>query len=355
MKKSIYLFVTIIFVTFMVLCQANFVSAATLDNIGVEVSKEKIAPGEEVNVITNFGTSLGAYTVDVAYDNNIFEYISSEGGTENDNGTRVRLTYHDTTGGTNPRTNAIVTFKAKEAIVTSNPTDFGITLEGLSNADASETYDDITTPIKKDVLVEPNYVDYSLNLEYTGDIEPQVAKDMTLVTSSTMGKNYDHVRLIAEITAEPSDAATAKLLATNSDGTKIDLIQNGWGDAAGYSIGGKDVKQELKLTGEFSEVGNYAIHIKLIDRDDSDNVIVEKTFNLEAKEKQEIDDGTNTPGTDEEGKGEETTTPDNTQKPEEKEELPSTLPKTGNTQYAFIIIAITILATTYYFLVNKEK
>ena len=50
----------------------------------------------------------------MAYDNNIFEYVRSEGGTENDNGTRVRVTYYDSAGGTNPRTNMSVTFKAKE-------------------------------------------------------------------------------------------------------------------------------------------------------------------------------------------------------------------------------------------------
>ncbi len=341
MKKSIYLFITMIFVTFMIFLQTGIVNAASLDNVEVEVSKTKIAPGEEVTVTTKFGKDLGAYTVDVAYDSNLFEYVRSEEGTENDNGTRVKLTYHDTTGGTNPRADAKITFKAKDSIVTSNPTDFAITLEGLSNADASETYDDITTPIKKDVLVEPNYVDYSLDLQYTGNIEPKVAKDMTLVTSSSMGKNYDHVRLIAEITKEPSNAASTKLMAIDDKGAQIDLIQSGWGDAAGYKIGGKDVKQELKLQGEFSELGEYTIHVKLIDRDNSDSVITEKSFNINVAEKQQQNPDTNTGDNNK---------PNNTE-----EKLPETLPKTGGTQYALIILVITVLTIGYVFIMKKTK
>lgn len=341
MKKSVYLFITMIFVTFMLFLQTGIVNAASLDNIEVDVSKTKIAPGEEVTVTTKFGKDLGAYTVNVAYDNNLFEYVSAEGGTENDNGTRVKLTYYDQTGGTNPRANAKITFKAKDSIVTSNPTDFAITLEGLSNADASETYDDITTPIKKDILVEPNYVDYSLDLQYTGNIEPKVSKDMTLVTSSTMGKNYDHVRLIAEVTKEPSDAATTKLIAINDAGVEIDLIQNGWGEADGYSIGGKDVRQELKLQGEFSELGEYTIHVKLIDRDNSDSVITEKSFDIKVAEKETVpeENPDNTPET----------------KPNDKEELPATLPKTGGTQYALILLVITVLTISYVFIMKKSK
>ena len=337
MKKTIYLFITVTFITLMLLLPIGKVKAATLDNVEVEVSKTKVEPGQEVTVTTKFGKQLGSYTMDVAYDNKLFDYVSSEGGTENDNGTRVRLSYYDTTGGTSPRTSASITFKAKETLTTSNPTDFAITLEGLANSDASETYDDITTPIKKDVLVEPNYVDYSLALNYTGKIEPKVAKDMTLITSSTMGKNYDHVRLIVEITAEPTQQATTKLLAIKNDGTEVDLIQNGWGEADGYAIGGKNVKQELKLRGEFSEVGNYAVYVKLIDRDDSDKVIVEKTFNLSVEEKKV--------------ENTEITTPSDTNKPEE---LPDTLPKTGGTKYAIILLTIAILTIVYYFIMKKK-
>lgn len=338
MKKSICYLIVTIFIISMVFFSFSNVKAASLDNIEAQVSKTKIAPGEEVTVTTNFGTALGAYTIEVAYDNTIFDYVSAEGGAANDLGTKVKLIYPNELETRETRTSASITFKAKESIVASNPTDFAITLEGLSGEDPSNTYDDITTPIKKDILVEPNYVDYSLNLQYEGTIEPNVAKDMKLITASSMGKNYDHVRLIADLTKEPTDQATAKLLATNQTGNTVDLLQNGWGEAEGYAIGGKDVKQELLLKGEFSQIGDYAVHVKLIDRDNSDTVIVEKTFNITVGEKK-------------------TENGDNTNKPDNKEEekLPETLPKTGNTQYAFIAIAIITLAAGYYMITKENK
>lgn len=342
MKKSIYFFITIIFALFMLFLQTNIVSAASLDNIEVTTDKNKVIPGGEVTVTVDFGQELGAYTVDVAYDNNLFDYVRTEGGTANDNGTRVRVVYPSDVGAAARRTTK-VTFKAKEDIVTSNPTDFAIAIEGAANSDASETYDDITIPIGKDVLVEPDYVNYNLTLEYTGTIEPKVAKNMKLITSSSMGKNYDHVRLTAEVTKEPSDAATTKLIAIDGNSQAIDLIQNGWGEADGYSIGGKNVRQQLNLQGEFSEVGDYTVHVKLIDRDNSDSIIAEKSFNFKVAEKQTQQNP-------------EATEPSDTDiSKKEEEELPDNLPKTGTTQYVFISFVIAVLAISYYFITKKNN
>lgn len=331
MKKLFSIF-TILVLFFTLLSVYSVSLAATLDNVHAEVSKAKIAPGEEVNLTVSFGKDLGAYTVNAAYDDAIFEYVRSEGGTANDTGDKVILTYHDTTGGTSPRTNAVITFKAKAGLTTSNPTDFSITLSGMANSDASETYDDITTPIIKDILVEPNYVNYTLSLDYTGVIKKNEAKDMKLTTASTMGKNYDHVRLIAEITAKPKDDATAKLLATDNSGAEIDLLQSGWGEADGYAIGGKDVKQELLLRGEFNTDGKYTVHIKLIDRDNSDSVIADKNFDITV--------GEQNPATD--------------TKPNTDEKLPTTYPQTGMTQYVYILLAVLALLVLYFVLRNHK-
>lgn len=334
MKKLFFIF-TIFILFFAIISVSNVTSAATLDNVKAETSKAKIAPGEEVNVTVSFGKDLGAYTVNMAYDDAIFEYVRSEGGTANDTGDKVILTYHDTTGGTNPRTNAVITFKAKAGLTASNPTDFSITLSGMSNSDASETYDDITTPIIKDVLVEPNYVNYSLSLDYTGNIKKNEEKDMKLITASAMGKNYDHVRLIAEITAKPKDDSIAKLIATDNTGTEVDLLQSGWGEADGYAIGGKDVRQELLLKGEFNTDGKYTVHIKLINREDSDAVIVEKSFDITVGEKVVDKPTTNT-------------------KPTTDEKLPTTYPQTGMTQYIYILLAVLALVVAYFVLTNHK-
>lgn len=339
MKKIISI-ITIISIL-LVLIFTGSTYAESLDTIGVDVDKTLVHSGEEVKVTVNFGTELGAYTGIVAYDDTIFDYVSVEGGTPNDTGDKVRVVFYDTTGGTAPRSSMSVTFRAKADITTSNPTEFQITAEGLANADASVTYDDIGTPITKNVTVEPQYVDYTLNLTHTGDIIKGQENAMTLSYSSPMGRYYEHARLIAEATTP--EGANVQLLGTDSQGLEHNIIQNGWGDAQGYKIGGKDVSQVLNVKGIFSELGDYTITLKLIDRDNSDIVIAQNTFNFKAVE---------TPTTPEQP------TPVEPQ-PEapavtEETETPKVLPKTGNNIYIPIIIVLIALVSSYIYF-SKRK
>ena len=345
MKKIISL-ITILFL-FSILIFTGSTYAASLDTIDVQTSKTTIRPGEEIKVTINFGESLGAYTFDISYDDAIFQYVSVDGGTANDTGDKVKVTFYDTTGGSAPRTNMSIIFKAKSDITTSNPTEFTVTAEGLANADASVTFDDITTPIVKNVTVEPEYVDYTLKLEYTGEIIKGKEKEMKLSYSSPMGRYYEHARLIAEATTPTG--ATVKLLGTDNARLEHDIIQNGWGDAQGYKIGGKDVLQVLNVRGLFSDIGNYTITLNLIDRDNSDSIIAEKTFNFTVKEEQTTTPGVNTPENTE--KPEQTTPPVQTET--KKEETPTKLPKTGSNVY--ILISIILIALVSYCIYYNTK
>ncbi len=269
-------------------------------------------------------------------------------GTANDTSDKVRVIYYDSTGGSNPRTNMSVTFRAKADITTSNPTEFTITAEGLANADASVTFDDITTPIVKNVTVEPQYVDYALKLEHTGDIIKEEEKAMTLSYSSPMGRYYEHARLIAEATTPAG--ATAQLLANDSADLEHDIIQSGWGDAQGYKIGGKDVSQVLQTRAIFSEVGNYTITLKLIDRDNSDNVIAEQAFPFTV-----VEAPTQTTPPDNAGTTTPEPTPDKEQVEEVKpDEMPKKLPKTGSNIYIPVIIVLMALVSSFIYY-NKKK
>lgn len=377
MTKKILIILAILSLLFFTLQISAFAASVPLGSVAVNVSKAKIAPGEEVTVNINFGTQLGAYTFDIAYDNSIFDFVSAEGGTENDNGTRVRVTFYDSTGGISPRENMSVTFKAKAELESTNPTDFSVTAEGLANSDASQEYDDITSPIKKSVTVEPNYVDYTLDLNYTGDVVVNKEKNMELITSSSMGKNYDHVKMKVEITEKPSDSATVKLLATERTRQEIDLIQESWGEPDGYELGGRDAEQVLELRGLFSEVGNYKIKVSLLDADTGNAEIVSKEFavvvnkestttpednnqnentgnnNGNNSENNEII-GNNNANNDQNGNGQ---TEEGQQGAEniQNEEMPETLPKTGMTQYVYFITAIAILGTSYIAVKNFKK
>lgn len=341
MKKiiSIIAIISLLMVFFL----STNIYAQSLDRIDIQTDKTIIRPGQEVNINIQFGQELGSYTFNISYDKNIFEYVKVEGGTANDTTDKVKVVYYDTTGGSNPRSNMKIAFKAKENITTSNPTEFTVTAEGLANADASISYDDITTPIVKNVTVEPEYIDYTLKLEYTGNIIKEKEKEMTLSYSSPMGRYYEHARLIAEATTP--QGASVKLLATDKARLEHDIIQSGWGDAQGYKIGGKDVSQVLNVKGVFSNEGEYNITLKLIDRDNSDRIIAQQTFNINVLESEQVIPPTN---------NEETVTPEETPKQETTEKTPTRLPKTGINIY-LPIIGILIILISYYVYCNKKK
>jgi len=334
--------------------------AATLDTIQVEIDKTTVRPGENVVVSINFGKDLASYTFDVAYDKNIFEYVEADGGTANNLDNKVRVNFYDTTGGTNPRTSMSVTFHAKDDLITSNPTEFSITAEGLGAVEGGTvtTLEDITTPIVKNVTVEPEYVDYTIQLKAEGEIVKETEKAMTLSYSSTMGKPYEHARLVAEATTPAG--ATVRLLATDAQDLEHDIIQSGWGDAQGYKIGGKDVSQVLQTRGIFSEAGEYSITLKLIDRDNGDTVIAQNTVNFQVvEEATEITPPVEEPEpptaeTPEPAEPTEPTTPEPDETTESTETKPTTLPKTGVNLYLPVIGVIAILFISYLAITKKK-
>ena len=382
MKKTIKILMVLIAII-MLFLPMTISYADSLDSITVDVSSTLVRPGEEVTLTINFGTPLGAYTFDIKYDENIFEYVSVSSGTANDTTGNVKVTFYDSTGGTNPSESLSVVFRAKSGLTTSNPTELTVTAEGLSNSDASVTYDDIVTPIVKNITVEPEYYDYEFSLEYTGEIVAGEEKDMVLSYSSSMGRYYEHARLIAEATT-PTDA-TVKLVGIDQNQGTEDIIQSGWGDPQGYEIGGENVSQVLNVTALFSDAGEYSITLKLIDRDNSDTVIAEKTFSFTVNEKS-ADDTTNNPsddpstGTTDEENGDEVidetidnvtdeTTDDitdetdttetneettGTEETDTTEETPTTLPKTGINIYIPIAI-ITAILTGFAVYYNKKN
>ena len=325
------------------------VEAATpLNSVTLDTTKETVHPGETVTLTINFGTDLGAYTFDIAYDNNLLEYMETDGGTPNDNGTRVRVVFYDSTGGTNPKESMRITFKAKEGIITSNPTDLAVTAEGLANPDASENYDDITIALEKNIVVEPRYEDYKFDLSYTGGPIINVEKEMILSLTSSMGKNYDHARIILDATTP--DGGNVQLKGTDETQTEYDLIDSGWGDPSGYAIGGQNVNKILNLRAIFDKVGEYKLTFKLIDRDSSDAVIAENTFTVTVTDTETTPPEEETPENDTEGIIEENIT--NTT----EENLPNQLPKTGiNLYIPIVVILIAIMSTSLYITMKKKN
>ncbi len=282
MKKYLKIGITLFVVVILAISVKSFADVQ-LDTIHVNVDKTIVRPGEQVTVTVDFGQELGSYTIDIAYDDAIFEYVSAEGGTPNNTSDKVRVVFYDAI---TPRTTMQVTFKAKDNITTSNPTEFTLTAEGMASKDAQITYENITIPIIKNITVEPEYVPYTIALHYTGDIVKNEQKEMVLSYGSTMGRYYDHARLIAETTTPLG--ATVQLIGQDQEQLKHDIIQSGWGDAQGFAIGGKDALQSLNINAIFSDAGEYTVTLKLIDRDNADATIAENSFHFTISETQTI-------------------------------------------------------------------
>ncbi len=353
MKKIISV-ITLLVVMFLVIFSVN-IYAVKLETVVVTTDKERVKSGENVTVNIEFGEELGAYTFDVGYDNTFFEYVSAEGGEVDDNGTRVKVAFYDNAGGANPRSNMSVTFKAKE-VTESNSTNFSVTATGLAKPN-TDSYDDIEEAMVKYVNVDPDYKDYDIRLEHSGDIIKNEEKNMKLIVSSSMGRYYEHTRIIAETTTPAG--GTVKLLGTDSDEQEHDIIQTGWGKDEGDPIGGKDAVKELDIRGLFSNSGKYTITLKLINLDEDSMVIASKEFNIDVKETK--GDNVDTSKDDEQtgdktdkDEGEEEKTATNKENKEEDEKEPSTMPKTGNTVYWYVVPALTILIASYVSLRRKE-
>lgn len=285
---------------------------------------------------------MGSYTLEVEYDENIFEYVSAIGGTGVDKGGVVEVAFYDEVGGSTSNA-AVVLFSAKEDIITTVPTNFSVTATNLQNSDLSETYDDILLPSIGEVIIEPKYEDYEITLDYEGQVMKDEAKDMLLTISSALGKNYSQVRIIAEV-AEGEE--NVKLLGKNADYEDFDLIENGFGEPSGDELGGKDVVKELQLSGIFSEEGKYSVKIMIIDRLDSDNVISEETVEIEVADIAEE--------FVEEEKEEKEENDDVVEDTHEEDEIPTEIPNAGNTNYAAIVTSFALLFSIFAVLKTKK-
>lgn len=341
--KKVFSILIILFISFICM-HSNNVYAETLNSLNIEVDKEVIHPGEEVNINIDFGVELSKYNVSIAYDNKLFDYISIEGkGDVTDNGNVVTIKFPVEGSGTATPKKLSIKFKAKNEILTTDPTDFSITLQELVNGNTFEDIENPELPTKKNVIVEPVYTSYKFSFKYDGDIIENEEKNMKIILKSEMGKNYENTRIILEaITPEDGNV---KMLAIDNDEIEYDIIKTGWGNEKGDPIGGKNIVKEMNVRSIFSKKGKYSVKLKLIDKNNSDSIIASEIFDFEVlNKKQEIVENNNE-------KQEENKVLND----EEKNIKPTSLPKAGRTDYFIIIPTISLLITAYCILKKKEN
>ena len=118
----------------------------------------------------------------------------------------------------------------------------------------------------------------------------------------------------------------------------------------------------MQVRGVFSRAGDYTITLKLIDRDNSDQIIAEQAFQFTAVEQTQTtpptENGNNTETTGPEITNPEQTTPEEIVPPAEEEnvtEMPTKLPKTGRNIYVPIVGIVFILISFYVYYNKKRK
>jgi len=119
-----------------------------------------------------------------------------------------------------------------------------------------------------------------------------------------------------------------QLLGIDSNSLEHDVILSGWGEAAGFGLGG-NVNEVYNFKGIFSENGDYELTLKLIDRDEQDKVIASKTTTIKVGSVQEGIGG--------------------------QEDLPKELPKTGMNISLYLVISAFLILAGYTVISKKHK
>lgn len=173
---------------------------------------------------------------------------------------------------------------------------------------------------------------YSFELKYTGTITKNVEKNAEVLLVGTNAPMHSNVRIKVEI----SGPATPVILATDTNGTEIDIAKTGfWGPEAGFPVGG-DFTNTTPIKATFKEEGKYTIKLSLIDVTNGNAVIETKDFQMEVYE--DVTEGNVIGNAVTENKIEE-------------------LPKTGTSvfEYVMYIMAIVAIISVIGIYLNKKK
>ena len=153
MKKFINM-VIIMIIFFALAFSVNSYAASELSSFNIDIDKTTVKPGENVTLTVNFGAELGAYTITIDYDDDLLDVVSIDGGAKNDLDGKIKVVYpNELKSEIEARSSMSVTFKAKD-VVTSNPTEFSVTAEGMSAKDPGTTYNNISKEHVKEIIVE---------------------------------------------------------------------------------------------------------------------------------------------------------------------------------------------------------
>lgn len=115
------------------------------------------------------------------------------------------------------------------------------------------------------------------DISYEGDVKVNTEKNATIILAGDNTPVYTNVRVKVDI----EGPATPKILATDSNGTELDIAQLGyWGPDAGFAIGGT-FSNETPIRATFTKEGTYTITLTLQDVQNANDILSQKIFTIQ--------------------------------------------------------------------------
>ena len=170
------------------------------------------------------------------------------------------------------------------------------------------------------------------DISYEGEVKVNEEKSTLIILAGENTPTHTNVRVKVDI----EGPATPKLLATDSLGTEIDIAEWGyWGPESGFAIAGT-FSNETPVKATFTEAGSYTITLKLLDVQNGNDILAEKSVTIQVKENEPaVNEITN----------------------EIVNEPTSQLPQTGTSLTEYAIYAVVLFAVIYlgYRIMERRK
>lgn len=167
---------------------------------------------------------------------------------------------------------------------------------------------------------------YSFEINYTGDIIEGGAKDAVVVLQGTDATPYSNALIKVEQISGPS---APTITAKDTSGTEYNIIELGyWGPPSGFAVG-NTFKNETPVVAIYHDPGTYVIKLSLIDKNNSDRVIVSQEFT------QVVEASPTTP-----------TLPEN-QVTNQVNNVIDEIPQTGTSIWTYLIILAVLICLIY--------
>lgn len=117
------------------------------------------------------------------------------------------------------------------------------------------------------------------DISYEGEVKVNEEKSTLIILAGENTPVHTNVRVKVDI----EGPSMPKLLATDSLGTEIDIAEWGyWGPETGFAIAGT-FSNETPVKATFTEAGTYTITLKLLDLQNGNDILAEKSVTIQVK------------------------------------------------------------------------